>query len=101
MIARIARNLIRRIPIVVFLLVVAEIFVTNELAGLGRSVRLYEADIEKLAEENQLLREQIASSSSLIALVVKAKEQGLHEPTSNQFITLVPEQLPVALVQPR
>jgi hypothetical protein len=97
MIASLARSLLQRIPFIVVLLIVSEIFVTNELAARGREVGLRDSDIERLIEENSLLREEIASSSSLIAVLIRANEAGFHDPLPGQILTLVPEQLPVAL----
>jgi len=99
MIASLARFVVRRIPLVVVVLIVAEIFVTNELAGLGQDVGLLDTQIDTLKEENQLLREQTASASSLLSLAAQARGFGFREPTPSQFLSLVPEQFPVALNQ--
>ena len=96
MIPVLARSFLRRIPLIVCLLLITEIIVSNELAALGRKVSIHDSDIERIDEENQMLREEIASSSSLIAVTVRAQEAGFQDPRSGQILTLVPEQLPVA-----
>jgi cell division protein FtsL len=99
MIASLARFLLRPIPMFVVALVVAEIILTNELAGLGQEVGSLETHIDALKEENQLLREQTASASSLLTIAAQAQMLGFRDATPHQFLSLVPEQFPVALNQ--
>jgi len=101
MIRTLLKFFIRTIPLFALLLIIIELIVTNELAGLGREVSTMDSTIAVTHEENEQLSEQIASESSLIAIAVKAKELGFIEPSKSQYMTLGPEQFPVALNQPR
>lgn len=67
---------LRFLPIIAILLLVVEMLVTNELAGFGRKVAQTDRAIDTLNEENQLLREKVASYSSLLTIEERAYKLG-------------------------
>lgn len=67
---------LRFLPIIAILLLVVEMFVTNELAGFGKKVAQTDHAIDALREENQLLSEKVASLSSLLTIEEKARVLG-------------------------
>ncbi len=86
---------LKSLPLVVFILVIVQVVVTNQLAGLGADVTDIETRIEATVAENEILRQQVASASSLLLIEQKAKEQGLTEPQATSYLSLDP--LPLAL----
>lgn len=83
-------------PFIVILLAVVEIILANQLAGSGKTIRSVDIAIDSLRDENKLLEQQIASASSLLTVESRAKQMGFIEPKSTQYVTLAPDQLPVA-----
>lgn len=69
---------------------------TNQMAGSGKVVHAVDISIDKLRGENELLAELVASASSLLTISAKAKQLGLRETTTNQYVTIAPQDLPVA-----
>jgi hypothetical protein len=92
---------VRLLPIVAVMLAVIEIVLTNQLAGSGKAVRSVDLTVDALRQENELLTQRVASASSLITIYARAKESGFIEPAKSQYITIVPEQLPVAFNNPQ
>ncbi len=86
---------LKSLPFFVVMLVVLQVVVTNELAGMGQNVTNIESQIEAVTTQNELLRQQVASSSSLLLIEEKAKEQGFSEPTTTSYLPL--DRLPLAL----
>lgn len=86
---------LKSLPLLVVILVVFQVGVTNELAGMGQNVTDIESQVEAVTVQNELLRQQVASASSLLLIEQKAKEQGLTEPKATSYLSLDP--LPLAL----
>ena len=87
--------MIKVFSLVVVLLAVGQLLVTNELASLGQSVGELDDRIEAAREVHELLGQEVASASSLLAIEEKAKELGFVEPTKTSYVTL--SDLPLAL----
>ena len=87
------------IPFAILMLILAEFFVTNHLAGLGGNVGTIDQKIVQLREENELLRQEVASASALVAVSQRAAELGFVEPKS--VLTIGPEQSSVAIAPPQ
>lgn len=99
MIKTLLRAGVKILPVVAVALMVLELVVTNELATLGNKVKAIEVKIESLQEENELLSQEVASSSSLVTIATRAKDLGFIK--SSSTVSFAPEQLPVALNQLR
>ena len=84
-------------PVLFVILALCELIVFNQFVGSGKQVRSIDIAIDELRAENEVLEQKVASASSLMTISSKAREQGFIEPSKNQFITLVPDQLPVAI----
>jgi len=84
-------------PLVIVILLVVKIVATNTLASFGERVRTVDAKISRIAEENELLSQQVASASALVAIAARAGELGFIEPTKSQMMTMEIDQFPVAL----
>ena len=84
-------------PLIIILLLVIKIVATNTLASFGETVRTVDAKISRIAEENEPLRQQVASVSALVSIAARAGELGFIEPTKHQVMTMVQDQFPVAL----
>lgn len=95
----IGRTILGLSPLVAAFLIVIEIILTNQLIGGGRTVRDVDLIIDQLREQNALLEQKVASSSSLATITVRAKELGFVAPTKSQFVTIIPSELPVAYGQ--
>lgn len=80
----------------ILLLVVAQFILSNHLATLGSDLKNLESTTEQLANENEILHEQVASASALTTVMVKAKALGFVEPHKTQYLTIRPAELPVA-----
>lgn len=91
-----SRYFIRTLPLLAAFLAVMEIILTNQLAGSGKTVRSMDLSVDALRQENKLLEQRIASASSLISISSKAKDMGFIEPTKSQYLSIMPEQIPVA-----
>ena len=76
------------IPCMAFVLVVGQIVVTNELAGVGRDIRSFDSEIATLADEHDLLSQQVASASSLTSISQKAALAGFVAPKKSNIIAL-------------
>ncbi len=96
----ILRTIAKGIPLLVVVLVVAQIVWSNTLVGSGKEVSAIDRDISELRQVNHQLAQQVASASSLITVAVRAKELGFVEPTRSQFVMIGSETLPVALARP-
>jgi hypothetical protein len=101
MIRRILRKGIRFFPLLVVFLCLANILMTNHLASSGTEIHQIDIAIESIRQENEVLRIKIASVSSLMTVSTQADAMGLSKPSKTQFVTLVPESLPVALGYPQ
>lgn len=84
-------------PFVILMLVVTRIVVANTLATSGEKLRQIDIKIANIQEENELLSQEVASLSALVALEARAKELGFVEPTKQQVMTIVQDQFPFAL----
>lgn len=84
-------------PIAAVFLIVAELLVTNELAGLGKRVQQTDIAIDSYREENDILRQRVASASSLLTIENKARLMGFTE--SPKYIVIGKEEF--ALQQSR
>lgn len=83
------------LPVLLIAVVLAEFTVTNYLAGKGREVGGIDRQIVVLQEENERLAQQVASTSSLLAVSERARALGFIEPV--HYMTIGPEQFTVAL----
>ncbi len=99
MIRKIAGRLVGLLPFLVIILAAGQIWITNELAGLGASVHDVDVRIEAIKEENALLTQQVASASSLLLIEQKAREMGFVDPDKSSFLLL--SDLPLAFGQLR
>ncbi|OGG31609.1 hypothetical protein A3A63_00055 [Candidatus Gottesmanbacteria bacterium RIFCSPLOWO2_01_FULL_46_9] len=98
---RIRNVFVRVLPVLAVSLAVIEIILANQLAGSGKAVRSVDLTVDVLRQENELLTQRVASASSLITIFSRAKEIGFIEPAKSQYLTIVPEQLPVAFNNPQ
>ena len=80
--------------LVVCLLLFAQVIVSNRLATTGYQMNEIETDIEATSENNELLKEQIASASALTTIQIKAEKLGFNRPVRPTFLD---HTLPVAL----
>jgi len=94
---RVDHRLYALIPVAVILLTVLEIVSINRYAGSGKIVRSIDIQIDGIRQENEFLRQRIASHSSLIAISEKSKNMGFVTPQKSQYVTILTDQLPVAL----
>jgi len=71
------REFLRVIPIIAIVVVIIEVVVANRLATTGHE--LYKADgvISAMRDENELLRQKVASASAITTIRVKAEELGM------------------------
>ena len=93
--------LFRTLPVLAVILTVIEILSINQYAGSGKEIRTLDTAIDIIRQDNELLRHRIASFSSLTAIAVSSRGLGLIEPVKSQYLTIIPEQLPVAFNNPR
>lgn len=63
-------------PLIAAVLVVVEIGLSNEFAGMSRNAMQLDSDIETLRTENELLSQKVASASSLLTIEAKAAAMG-------------------------
>jgi len=86
-----------RVPLMLGMIVIGllllQVVVSNRLANYGTHITQIETDITQLTQENQLLSEQIASESALMAISTKANTLGFTKTTTPVFLS----DLPVAL----
>lgn len=76
------------VPCMAFVLVVGQIVVTNELAGVGNDIRTLDAQIATLTDEHDLVSQEVASASSLISISQKAQAAGFVAPKKTNIIAL-------------
>lgn len=88
------------LPIMAVLFILIEIFLTNELAGLGKRVRLVEEQTDEVMQNNAILEQRIASASSLLVIEQKANEHGFMN-AGAQYLSISPLELPLASRQIR
>lgn len=86
---------LKSLPFIALILVIIQVVVTNQLVGLGEYVTDIESRIEATVAENEILRQKVASASSLLLIEQKAKEQGMTEPNATSYMPL--DTLPLAL----
>lgn len=91
--------MMKYIPLTILILILAEFFVTNHVAGLGGNVGEIELKIAAIREENERLRQEVASASALLSVSQRAKELGFVEPKN--ILTIGPEQSSVAIAPDR
>ncbi len=87
------------IPLVILTLILAEFFVTNHVAGQGGNVGAIDQKIVATREENEMLRQEVASVSALVTVGARAIELGFIEPKN--ILTIAPEQSSVAIAPER
>lgn len=85
------------IPATALILIVTEIFATNELVSEGRKIHDVDLKIETVSNENDLLASQIASASALATIQQKAKDNGFIKPAN--YLTIGPETVAFHLPQ--
>lgn len=89
------RFIVSILPITAAVLVILQIYITNELVGAGKELRQIERTIAATQEANERLTARVASNSSLLTLRQKAEALGFVEPGRDQILTFT-ETLPVA-----
>lgn len=94
-------SFIRSLPLIVVILGVVEIILTNQLAGSGKAVRMVDLTVDEIRQQNELLEQRVASASSLMTIASRAQEMGFVEPTKSQYLTIAPQELPVAFNNPQ
>lgn len=72
----------------VLLLLVSQVVVSNHLVSAGKSTVGIDEEIRLLESENEILRQQVAAATSLLAVETKAAELGFT--THASTITLTP-----------
>lgn len=85
-------KLAKIIILIIFALLLIQVIVANRLTSDGITINRLESERGTLSEENQLLEREIATSSSLTQIAVKAEEAGF---IKAQPLFLAPE-VPVA-----
>lgn len=65
---------------------IAQFLLSNDLASTGNSVFEVEQSIKVLREENEILKQQVASARSLSAIEDRANELGFAAPSG--FVTV-------------
>ncbi|OGG13681.1 hypothetical protein A2875_01675 [Candidatus Gottesmanbacteria bacterium RIFCSPHIGHO2_01_FULL_46_14] len=76
------------VPIVAFILIVGQILIANELAGVRTNIHSLDTQIATLTDERDLLRQQVASASALTTVSAKAKLAGFIPPTKSSVLSL-------------
>jgi hypothetical protein len=97
----ITKLLFRLLPLTVGILICIEIISINQFASSGHAVHAIEDSITTLKEENSILVQRVASASSLMTIAERVKDMGFVKPTKSQYLTIVPEELPVAYHNPQ
>lgn len=87
------------VPCLAFVLVVAQIVITNELAGVRNDIASLDGDIAALTDEYNLLSQHAASASALATISQKAGLAGFVAPTKSNILVL-DEASDVAIVLP-
>lgn len=96
MILKIIHLISRALPMIVVILIILEIFVSNELASFGQKTLAIDSTVHSLRQENSDLQEHIASASALAVIEEKARAAGFG--IASNIITIgLPD---VALRQP-
>jgi hypothetical protein len=98
---KIVHIFVRSLPLAVIILGVVEIILTNQLAGSGKAVRLVDLTVDDIRQQNELLEQRVASASSLMTIASRAYEMGFIEPAKSQYLTVAPQELPVAFNNPQ
>lgn len=80
--------------VIIFALLLVQVIVSNTLSTTGEVISKVDREISDLKDQNNDMREKIASYSALTTIESKAKELGLSKRIAPQYIS--PE-LPVAL----
>ncbi len=94
---KIVRIIASVLPVVVFILVGLQLYVSNSLAGMGKLTQSLDKSIDEIRVENIRLRQAIATHTSLHELEAKAVALGYtHRST---FITLLPADVAYNLTQ--
>lgn len=83
---------------IVVLLIVIELVWSNTLVRSGREVTSTDLAIAQLRDENEALREQVASASALTTIAARAKDAGFVDPKPSQFVMMNAGTLPVAVI---
>lgn len=76
------------VPCTAFVLVVGQIVVINELAGVGTDIRTLDTEIATLTDEHDLVSQEVASASSLTSISQKAQAAGFVAPKKANIIAL-------------
>lgn len=75
-IRRILHIAIRLLPLAAIAMVVLEVFIANRLVSMSYRLQNTEGTIRQLADENERLRQVVASASSLVTIEAQAKLLG-------------------------
>lgn len=78
----------RIVPITALILIIIELFVTNELAGLRDDVGSLEKRAQVLEEENDILAQEVASGSALTTVASKAQAMGFRQPKVSEYMAI-------------
>lgn len=80
--------------VIVCFLLFLQVVVSNRLATAGYEISQIDTEIETTTEQNELLKEQIASASALTTLKSEAEKLGFNKSVTPAFLKPA---LPVAL----
>ena len=101
---RVVKIIRKIVPGIALSLIVIELLVTNELAGLADDVRSMETSLYLLEEQNDYLAAEVASASALSTIATKAQDVGFRKPLNSQYLAVGQEYvvlLPGQSGQPR
>ncbi len=90
MIVKFIRYILKITPLVALVLICLQFLVSNELAGFGRTVQNTDSRITDLRDENEVLRQEVASASALSTVAIKAADLGFTATT--KYIVIGPEE---------
>jgi hypothetical protein len=95
------KKLFQLLPLTAGVLLCIEIISINQYASSGHTVHAIEDSITTIQEENSILVQRVASASSLVTIACRVKDMGFVKPVKSQYLTIVPEELPVAYHNPQ
>lgn len=74
------------ILISIFFLVLIQLVVSSRLSAIGRNVSFLEKRYKSLSQENEIIRQKVASSSSLLTIRSEARKLDLRKPAEVLFV---------------
>lgn len=71
---------------IIGLLALVQLFVSSRLSAIGQDLSSLESRFEALTQNNEILEQKIASSSSLLTIRTEAQRLGLRKPAEVLFV---------------